>query len=342
MREKRALIVRNIRGCLVSLFFLLVLCTSAGAQYYPDNYYNQYYNGQENEAAYAQQRGQQQYYQDPSAMANLQYEQRDAEMILREQAARSAQRNNRSSRRAEQQAQPQQIYDDYYGHRVSDEGQVQQVMAEARNVAGLVKQRNGKSFIVMDKRNFQFYLFDKEGRLLRIGPVAIGKGKTGVGAFETPVGVFPIKNKTPVDDWIRPDWYFIEEGEPIPQRWEDRRVPGFFRYKLVFEGSRYIHYAEATGGRLTHGCLGLDWQDAEAVFHTLQVGSYCIIIDQPFLTRLARGEFPVQKQAVAGKPARPEEGAQTVASSTEPPAERTGAPVREPASPREKVLNNLW
>jgi hypothetical protein len=202
-------------------------------------------------------------------------------------------------------------------------------MAEARFIGGFIKQKNGKPFLIIDKRNYQFYLYDAEGRLLRIGPVAIGKGRTDVGAFETPVGVFPIRSKVPVDDWIRPDWYFLEEGEPIPKKWEDRKVPGFFRYKLVFDGARYIHYAEATGGRLTHGCLGLDWEDAEAVFHTMEVGSYCIVGDAPFLERLARGEFPVK---TAAKPKKPEEQTASNAASEERPE----------AARDDKVFRNMW
>ena len=89
-------------------------------------------------------------------------------------------------------------------------------MAEARNIAGLIKNRNGKSFIIFDKRNVQFYLYDRNGRLLRIGPAAIGKGKTEVGAFETPVGVFPIKSKVPVDDWVRPGLVFQRRGRAHP------------------------------------------------------------------------------------------------------------------------------
>ena len=73
----------------------------------------------------------------------------------------------------------------------------------------------------------------------------------------------------------------------------------FFRFKLVFDGTRYIHYAEYSTGRLTHGCLGLSWDDSEAVFHTLSTGSYCIIVDPHFLARLARGEFPVKQAVVA-------------------------------------------
>jgi hypothetical protein len=215
-----------------------------------------------------------------------------------------------------------------------DEGQINGVVGEANNIGAMVRNKNGKPFIVVDKRNFQFYLFSHTGRLLRIGPVAIGKGRTNHGAFETPVGIFPISRKVPVDDWIRPNWYFLEEGEPIPKREEDRRVPGFFRYKLVFDGARYIHYAEATGGRLTHGCLGLDWQDAEAVFHTLQVGSYCVVADQAFLTKLASKPDEI-------KPSKPDEAATTTITARAD-SERGGAKrVSEPAA-GEKVLQNLW
>ena len=217
-------------------------------------------------------------------------------------------------------------------------------MAEARRIGHMVGNKNGKPSIVIDKRNFQFYLYDQSGTLLRVGPVAIGKGKTRLGAFETPVGIFPIKSKVPVDDWIRPDWYFIEEGEPIPKRWEDRRVPGFFRYKLVYDGLRYIHYAEATGGRLTHVCLGLDWQDAEAVFHTLAVGSHCIIVDDGFLSRLAKGEFPVQKPApkpTLAKPAKPEDDSTHIAVEVESRTAQTGGTPRRNGGDQ-RPLTSLW
>ncbi|MFH0822933.1 MAG: L,D-transpeptidase [Pseudomonadota bacterium] len=258
------------------------------------------------------------YPQAPAANGRSGHERRDAETILREQVRRNSLRPQPTA------PQYQADYQDYYGHRVSGEGQVNQIMAEAEQVAGFITKKNGKSFVVMDKRNFQFYLYDRDGRLLRIGPVAIGKGNTQVGAFETPTGIYPIRSKQPVDDWIRPDWYFIEEGEPIPQKYEDRRVPGFFRFKLVFDGTRYIHYAEATGGRLTHGCLGLDWEDAEAVFHTLDVGSYCIIMDNQLLTRLARGDFPIRKPQA---PKAPTGGTEAVTAKAEPAGSVKETPV---------------
>jgi lipoprotein-anchoring transpeptidase ErfK/SrfK len=269
-------------------------------------------------------------------MGNLQYDSRDAERILQDQVHRNTQ----------PQQQPQadpgayQAYDNYYGNRITNEGQLQQVMSEARYIGSLMRNKNAKPYIVIDKRNFQFYLYTRDGGLLRIGPVAVGKGKTNVGAFETPVGVFPIRSKIAIDDWVRPDWYFIEEGEPIPKRYEDRRVPGFFRYKLVFDGSRYIHYAEATGGRMTHGCIGLDWQDAEAVFHTMQVGSYCIVIDDGLLTRLARGEFPAPKPAVAAAPKKPDE---TPPSAPRMEAERRSTPANlGSVANEERIFRSMW
>jgi lipoprotein-anchoring transpeptidase ErfK/SrfK len=316
--KEKSLIKWKTKGCIGLALLALIAASPSSAQYYPDAYYPPGYGDA--------------YGQDPEG--------RDAEMILQDQIQRS-----RAYGRAAP-ANPGMEYDNYYGHRIHDEAQVRAVMSEARHISGLIRQRNGKPYLVVDKRNVQFYLYDREGRLLRIGPVAIGKGKTNVGAFETPVGIFSIKSKTPVDDWIRPDWYFIEEGEPIPKKWEDRRVPGFFRYKLVFDGSRYVHYAEATGGRLTHGCLGLDWQDAEAVFHTMQVGSYCIILDQGFLNRLAKGEFPVQKPVVAKKPdeggvsRKPEENSSVGQVKQE--KERRNLAEEKAIPGDDKTLQSLW
>lgn len=241
--------------------------------------------------------------------------------ILREQVARQM-------AYARSQQPGNEMYDMYGEEGAPSEGQLRRVLSEAGYVGSLIKKKNGKSFVVIDKRNYQFYLYNMNGALLRIGPVAIGKGSTRVGSFETPVGVYPIKRKEPVADWVRPDWYFIEEGEPIPKRWEDRRVPGFFRYKLVVDGSRYIHYAEATGGRLTHGCLGLDWEDAEAVFHTLDVGSYCIVIDNKFVSRLAKGEFPIQKPPKQDK--MPAGSSQLAKRNSEKPRDRGS------------VFRNMW
>jgi lipoprotein-anchoring transpeptidase ErfK/SrfK len=360
MREKSHLIAWNLLGYAGCAAVLCLLTLPVhGQDYYPDAvnreqyYQDQFYNrmgyDQPPPVAAPAPRDRRQVGRHPgrNATANLQYDPRDAEAILREQLARTRQYPRAEAPVPDQHPRaqapvPEQVYDNYYDHRINNEGRLQQVMAEARYLGNVVKGRNGKSSVIVDKRNFQFYLYDRDGGLLRVGPVAIGKGQTEVGAFETPVGVFPISRKVPVDDWVRPDWYFIEEGEPIPKKYEDRRVPGFFRYKLVFDGARYIHYAEATGGRLTHGCLGLDWQDAEAVFHTLEVGSYCIVADNQLLSRLARGEFPNRKPVAVAKPSKPEDGAATVTAKAE--NERLAeavVDVPKPTAPA-RAFRDLW
>jgi len=181
--------------------------------------------------------------------------------------------------------------------RKTDEQLIRRIMAEARRISSLITKRNGKAFIVIDKRNFQFYQYDRNGDLFRIGPVAIGKGITRAGDFETPVGVYTIRGKQDKADGIIPDWFFRERNIPIPVKREERRVPRLLRYKLLVDDVTYIHYTEATGGRLTHGSVGLDWMDAEAVFAALEVGSYCIIIDDNFLKRLERSEFPITRES---------------------------------------------
>jgi lipoprotein-anchoring transpeptidase ErfK/SrfK len=349
MRQQSHLTWRNIEVITGLLVFMGLLSHDVAAQmyypedYYRDQYYQEYYNNTPQQAVpqappqAPRQRTRAQRQVPRQSASQLQYDQRDAERILQDQMDRA-----RQYPQVPAQEPQQTMYDNYYGHRINDEGQVRQVMAEARYIGDCIRNRNGKPMIVIDKRNFQFYLYDRDARLLRIGPVAIGKGKTEVGGFETPVGVFPIRSKHAVDDWVRPDWYFIEEGEPIPKKWEDRRVPGFFRYKMVFDGSRYIHYAEATGGRLTHGCLGLDWQDAEAVFHTLEKGSYCIVADQGFFNRLARGEFPVQKQAVAAKPKKPETATATVTAQADEDRSQISTSDLSRAAIPERAFRDLW
>ena len=109
----------------------------------------------------------------------------------------------------------------------------------------------------------------------------------------------------------------------------------------MFEGARYIHYAEATGGRLTHGCLGLDWEDAEAVYHTLEVGSYCIIVDSGFISKLARGEFPIHKPPVA-ETSKPEERFPGCYSERRNMSVVKAVSLGDQSQDEEKFFRNLW
>lgn len=96
--------------------------------------------------------------------------------------------------------------------------------------------------------------------------------------FETPRGVFRVLDKRTQPVWVKPDWAFVETGEPIPppgsaKRFE-RGVLGDYALSL---GSGYlIHgtlYQRLLGTPVTHGCVRLGDEDLEAVYRALPVGA---------------------------------------------------------------------
>jgi L,D-transpeptidase YbiS len=99
--------------------------------------------------------------------------------------------------------------------------------------------------------------------------------------FDTPRGTHQViaKKKDPV--WNKPDWAFIEEGEPIPkdarERVDDYSLGDF----ALYLGDGYlIHgtlYQRLLGRSVTHGCVRLGDADLEAVFNGAPVGTWVYI-----------------------------------------------------------------
>lgn len=126
--------------------------------------------------------------------------------------------------------------------------------------------------------------------MLRSAIVSTGKGTTltdprdpdRVWVFQTPKGTFTIQNKLKDPVWIRPDWAFIEHGDPVPDEVEDRLMPGVLgRYALGFGDGYFIHgalYLNVLGQDVTHGCLQLHPEDLHYVFETVPVGTPLLII----------------------------------------------------------------
>jgi len=141
----------------------------------------------------------------------------------------------------------------------------------------------GQSYIVVNTTENRFYLY-KNKQLIREGSCSTGSykklqtagGKTWT--FKTPRGKFTIENKRTHPAWHRPDWSFIEEGEPIPPkdsplRWEARVLGD---YAMDLGDSYMIHgtiYKRFLGMPVTHGCVRLNDEDLEFVFNTLNIGS---------------------------------------------------------------------
>jgi L,D-transpeptidase YbiS len=96
--------------------------------------------------------------------------------------------------------------------------------------------------------------------------------------FKTPKGKYMIQGKITSPVWRKPDWAFVEEGLPIPpgdhpSRWEYGVLGD---YALSIGDGYLIHgtlYKRFLGMPVTHGCVRLNDEDLEAIYHTLSIGS---------------------------------------------------------------------
>lgn len=99
--------------------------------------------------------------------------------------------------------------------------------------------------------------------------------------FETPRGVYSILNKIKNPVWVKPDWAFIEEGESIPTKSQDRIETGVLGdYALGFGNGYFIHgtlYTRLLGTNVTHGCIRLGDTDLEYLYRHVPTGSTLII-----------------------------------------------------------------
>jgi|WetSurMetagenome_2_1015567.scaffolds.fasta_scaffold57999_3 hypothetical protein len=141
----------------------------------------------------------------------------------------------------------------------------------------------GQSYLVINTTDNLFYLY-KNKKLIRSGHCSTGsymmlkteEGRSWV--FKTPKGKRMIQGKTTHPYWHRSDWSYIEEGTPVPpkddpSRWE-YGVLGDYSMSL---GDGYmVHgtiYPRFLGMPVTHGCVRLNDEDLDAVFHALNIGS---------------------------------------------------------------------
>lgn len=147
----------------------------------------------------------------------------------------------------------------------------------------------GTIYLLVDTSRHR--LFVKEGdRILHEALASTGSGNTladprnpeRTWTFETPKGTFSIQSKLEKPVWIRPDWAFIEQGDPVPEKMADRLQPGVLgKYALGFGNGYFIHgalYSNLLGQDVTHGCIQLHADDLQLVFETVQLGTPIIII----------------------------------------------------------------
>jgi hypothetical protein len=132
-------------------------------------------------------------------------------------------------------------------------------------------------------------LFFKQGEItLWSAPVGTGTGlrlrtDEKEWRFSTPRGIFHVQYKEQNPVWNAPDWYFVENGLPVPPVGDPkRRFPGGLGAAAVYIGRDLaIHGTnrpELLGQRVSHGCIRLSNKDALRLYHNVQVGTEVVIV----------------------------------------------------------------
>jgi len=158
-------------------------------------------------------------------------------------------------------------------------------------VAGLAKRLEALTprglYILIDTAENRLVL-KKGGEVVREAVVSCGSGgilKEPNGkrswVFDTPRGQFHVESKLTNPYWVKPDWAFIEEGEPIPKVFEDRIAEGELgEYALGFGKGYFIHgtlYTRLLGRNVTHGCVRVGDDDLKSVFQSVGLGTRILI-----------------------------------------------------------------
>jgi L,D-transpeptidase YbiS len=138
-------------------------------------------------------------------------------------------------------------------------------------------------YIVVDRTHNRLFLKSNRERLLQaICSVGSGKfleepGSERAWTFATPRGKFRVLSKLKNPVWKKPDWAFIEEGEPIPTDPGERFEYGTMgEYGLYFGDGYLIHgtlYERLLGRSVSHGCVRLGRDDLRALYAATKVGT---------------------------------------------------------------------
>lgn len=100
-------------------------------------------------------------------------------------------------------------------------------------------------------------------------------GRTWV--FDTPRGERQVRSKAKNPTWIKPDWAFIEEGEAIPKKYDDRVEEGVLGdYALGIGNGYFLHgtlYTRLLGRNVTHGCVRIGDADLEYLYKNVSLGT---------------------------------------------------------------------
>lgn len=156
--------------------------------------------------------------------------------------------------------------------------------------AKVAKRLKGALHLVIDAKANKLYL--KNGaKLLWQTDVSVGRGgvlkdaKSGrKWEFATPRGEFRVIGKALNPLWRKPDWAYVEAGEPVPPPGDpSRMVSGELGAYVLNLGDGYlIHgtkYPELLGRPASHGCVRVGAADLEKLYAAVPNGTKVYIFE---------------------------------------------------------------
>ncbi len=139
-------------------------------------------------------------------------------------------------------------------------------------------------FIVVDQTHNRLYL-KKDDDVLLEAVCSAGSGmvlresggKKREWVFDTPRGRFEVLSMAERPVWRKPDWAFVEEGQPIPKNPAERLEYGTLgEYALYFGNGYMIHgtlYERLLGRAVSHGCIRVGRDDLRKVWANAKLGT---------------------------------------------------------------------
>jgi L,D-transpeptidase YbiS len=106
-------------------------------------------------------------------------------------------------------------------------------------------------------------------------------GKKREWVFDSPRGRFEVRTMLRDPVWRKPDWAFVEEGQPIPRNPAERLDYGTLgEYALYFGDGFMIHgtlYERLLGRAVSHGCIRVGRDDLRRVWANSRIGMQIFI-----------------------------------------------------------------
>ena len=161
--------------------------------------------------------------------------------------------------------------------------QTRMVAQNKQYAAALQKLAPSGTYVVVDQTQNRLYVMNDD-KIVRTAVCSAGSGMVLIASsggkkwvFDTPRGVFKVRNKISNPIWKKPDWAFAEEGKTLPTNPEDRFESGTLgKYALYLEDGYMIHvtlYTRLLGRSVTHGCIRLGPEDLQAVWDAVPIGT---------------------------------------------------------------------